>query len=235
MVKSAARKVVLFIVEGISDRNALEPIISEIVKTDQVLFEFTNGDITSDYKKNTSNNIVKTITDIVNAYLNRRSFHVDDLLEIIQIVDTDGAFVKEPSIIHHDKNENTYEDKYIYTSHPKEMWMRNIIKSNILNKLVTQNKLAIRKKQIPYSIYYMSCNLDHVLYDERNLEKTKKVSKSLEFSDKFEDEEYRFIEFMNRFMISKNIDYIESWKLIQHKFNSLQRYSNLWLYLKKFT
>lgn len=56
------RKVILFIVEGMSDKDALEPIVSELIDTNLVMFEVLRGDATASiyapyYDKNIKNRI----------------------------------------------------------------------------------------------------------------------------------------------------------------------------------
>ena len=46
--KPASKKVVLLLVEGFSDRNALKKIMQRIYKNRLLVFEVTQGDITSD-------------------------------------------------------------------------------------------------------------------------------------------------------------------------------------------
>lgn len=227
------KKIILFIVEGLSDKNALDPILSEIIDESFIHFDVTHGDITSNYTLNTPTTIVSKIETIVNSYLTKRSFHIDDLLEVILLTDTDGTFINANNIEYHDKNNVFYEDTKILTTNIKGIQMRNIIKSQILEKLSNIKNLTIRNEPISFKTFYMSCNLDHVLHNERNMT-IDKIDKAYEFADSFEGRENEFIDFVKRFMIRVDDNYKESWENIQKSNNSLLRYSNLWLYLKKY-
>ena len=66
--KFFVNKVVVFIVEGGTDKRALENIFKKIYKYKQIHFEFTHGDITSDENINKSN-IEIEIYKHVNSYL----------------------------------------------------------------------------------------------------------------------------------------------------------------------
>ncbi len=228
-----ARKVVLFIVEGLSDQNALDPIISEIVNENTIRFEVTHGDITSNYTRNTALTIVEEIMSIVNKFLTKRSFHVDDLLEVILLTDTDGTFIKTNNVKQHTNKHVHYNDTEILTRNVSEIQMRNIIKSQILEKISNMSEIEIRNKSVPFTTFYMSCNLDHVLFDDRNMSKNK-LDKALKFADSYEGREAEFIDFIKQFMINIDDNYNESWESIKETNNSLLRYSNLWLYLKKY-
>ena len=53
--KEGTKKAVIFIVEGNSDKKALEKIFQKIYKQRDIVFKFMDGDITSDDNVNESN------------------------------------------------------------------------------------------------------------------------------------------------------------------------------------
>ena len=61
------KKVILFVVEGLSDKEALEPILSELINTNLVRFEVLRGDATvstsAPYYKSNMKNRIKMIVD----------------------------------------------------------------------------------------------------------------------------------------------------------------------------
>ncbi len=86
------RKIILFIVEGISDKTSLGGIIDKIIKSEDIKFHITDGDITSD-KYTTSVNAVKKVNEHIKGFLNNNGFERSDLLKVIHLIDTDGAYV----------------------------------------------------------------------------------------------------------------------------------------------
>ena len=66
--KAQIKKAVIFIVEGNSDKQALERIFQKIYKTKNIVFKFTNGDITSDENMNESK-VVGAIYNKVDEYM----------------------------------------------------------------------------------------------------------------------------------------------------------------------
>lgn len=83
---------------------------------------------------------------------------------------------------------------------------------------------------IPYKVYYMSCNLDHVLYNLQNANYKDKEENALEFSERYIDNIYDFIHFLrNSDFSSCSESYEDSWKFIKEDKHSLERYSNLGL------
>jgi len=49
---------------------------------------------------------------------------------------------------------------------------------------------------IPYNAYYLSCNLEHVLHNDANINDNLKVEKAEEFSDSFFGRELEFLDFI---------------------------------------
>jgi len=62
------KKVILFIVEGITDKTSLGGIIDRLVKSDLVKFYITGGDVTSD-KNTDSINAVSKVNELVKRFL----------------------------------------------------------------------------------------------------------------------------------------------------------------------
>ena len=93
------KKIVFFIVEGITDQISLENIIDTLVDEynsssthgDNVIFEISDGDITSDYSSEPSN-IKSKITKIIKGN-GKRKYAPTDYKEVIHIIDTDGAYI----------------------------------------------------------------------------------------------------------------------------------------------
>ena len=59
--------------------------------------EILHGDITSESESSPSN-IVKKVGAIVQSFLNKYSLKKTDIAEIIQITDTDGAFISTDKV-----------------------------------------------------------------------------------------------------------------------------------------
>ncbi|MGE4572374.1 MAG: hypothetical protein AB7E09_06475 [Candidatus Izemoplasmatales bacterium] len=228
------KKIVLLIVEGPSDENALGPILRKIINNKNVRFKVTETDLTSIPDSIGVHNIESVLAKRVRSFLGN-TFRVSDLKEIIHIIDTDGAFIDDSSVIEKDNGKIKYNDTTIETAHKTKTEIRNHNKAAILNHLSTIDKLEIiSKKDVPYQIYFMSCNLDHVLHDNRNLASNKKIDKANEFSDSYFGKEKDFIDFMLTQEILVPGDYHKSWQEIQKENKSLLRGSNFAVYLTKY-
>lgn len=209
-MNNSPKKIVLFVVEGISDELALGPILSKLITSDHVKFHVVHGDITSDYHNNPSNNMILRVKRLVHAFLGN-IYNYQDIREIIHIVDIDGVYIDDRHVLQADVEHLSYEDRAIRTKNTREIKKRNLFKSRALNILMSTNKIKLGRtdtSEVPYGLYYMSCNLDHVIHNERNLARELKRQKAT--------------------------DYSESWSYLEKEFNSLSRCSNLALYLNRF-
>lgn len=216
------KKVFLLIVEGKSDEKALKPIISELMN-DQVLFKTVGCDLSSNdgkgYKNKTLVELIKI--ELTKFLLENRGITEKDIEKIVVISDTDGCYIPDEAVFSSEKEELRYEDNGIYTSDVEGIRKRNKFKSKKLEPVIKGEML----EDIPLEIYYFSCNLDHVIHGERNMDSSKKVSSAEDFSDLYDGEEEKFVEFVDEFGVEKKFN--DSWKFIKKDLNSLMRYSNM--------
>ena len=118
----------------------------------------------------------------------------------------------------------------IYAQNKQKIKNRNSRKSSVMNLLSTTNQIST----INYRAYYFCCNLDHVLYDEANLESILKVDYAYDFQDKYLDNEIGFINFMLKGDFAVNGEYKDTWNFLKEELNSLGRYSNFHLFFSDF-
>ena len=78
----------------------------------------------------------------------------------------------------------------------------------------------------------MSCNLDHVLHDKRNLTNDEKENLAIAFARKYKDDIHGFIRFINDSNISVGGTFLETRAFIKEGLNSLGRHTNLGLCFK---
>ena len=121
----ARKKIVLVLVEGPSDDTALGVILNRLFDKNKVHIEIMHGDITTDYSIN-PNDIVSALGNIVKEYASSMHFSQNHFQQVIHIVDMDGAYVPESSIV-----ENASAVKPIYslteiqTARPDQLVLRN--------------------------------------------------------------------------------------------------------------
>lgn len=223
----ARRKIVLVIVEGPSDADSLELYFSKFFDSNTVHMKIMYGDITSKKGINQSN-IKARLGNEIKVYAENNHFKAADVQQIIHLVDMDGAFVDDPIII-----EDETKDKFVYTlesvivPNRRVAIERNEHKRENLNAL--SSRTSVMWNNIPYKIYYMSCNLDHVLHDKPNATDEEKKANSLAFTERYYNDINAFIKFISESTFSQCTGYKESWDYIKQDNHSLERNSNLGL------
>lgn len=228
-------RILLFIVEGPTDETSLAPAMNRIVSNSTVKFKVMKADITSDYDSN-EENIEKRIKELgVKRFLKENEqFASKDICGIVHIVDLDGAFIPDTAIIEGNVEQAVYLDDKIICKN-RDMFLKS--KKNKEKNLLHLSSISEIKipygNIVPYSIFYMSCNLDHVLHDKRNSSIKEKKENSLSFGDNY-DEPLKFKTFFNGSDIKILGTYPETWQYAQIELNSLKRGSNFWICIDEY-
>lgn len=223
----ARKKIVLVIVEGPSDASALERYFVKYFDSDRIVTKIIHGDITTD--KNIDQSKIKAhLGNKVKSWITKDKFKKSDIDRIVHIIDMDGAYIDD-KLIRFDESckDSFYSPVSIKTSNVENIRLRNVQKRENVDTLST-NTSGIYNG-IPYKVYYMSCNLDHVLYNLQNASDKEKEDYALEFSEKYIDNIDDFISFLCNSDFSRCDSYEDSWKFIKGGKHSLERYSNLGL------
>jgi hypothetical protein len=221
------KKTVLFIVEGVSDKSALEKIFQSIYKRNKnIEFKFTDGDISSD-ENITTKNVEDRIYSIVLEFLTDKKLNKSDIYQIVQLFDMDGAYIPETAIVKGDEYGFVYSTETISCKDPSRVKERNKLKAGIMNYLLDLPNI----KGIPYEKYFVSCNLDHALYNELNLDIDLKQEYADEFYEKFIGKEKLFIDYLKKDVVNGVPDSMTaSWRYIREDLHSLERHTNLHIY-----
>jgi len=222
-----AKKIILFIVEGITDRTCLGFVLDKLLSNQLVRFAITGGDITTKTGNNTSN-IVAKIGNIIRDF-SGNVFTAKDFFEVVHLVDMDGAYISPDKVISSEYDAPFYTDDNILTNNVEGILRRNRQKVEILNRLISLNKV----KTIPYSVYYFSCNLDHVIHNHPNLTRREKNQYANKFEDRFITCPEKFLDFLNNHDFAVEGDYDDTWSFIKIDKRSLQRVTNFQLYFKR--
>lgn len=222
-------KAVIFIVEGATDKKALENIFKKIYRHKEIHFEFTHGDITSDENIDI-NNVEAEIYKYVNRYRKDKKLELKNIWQIVQVFDTDGAYIDNSHIISGDSHKFVYSTENICCKNIQKVITRNERKSKLMNYLLSCDKI----KGIPYRCYYLSSNLDHALYNKLNLTEEQKNKYAHSFYKQFMGNEKLFIDFLNMDVVNGvPNNFAASWKYIKEDCHSLERHTNLNLYFEE--
>lgn len=222
----SAKKVVLIIVEGPTDEDALGVLFERFFDKETVRVKVVHGDITTKKQVNSSN-ILNRITEIVKQSLKEYKLRKTDLQRVVHLVDTDGVFVPESAVVYDEQSAKPfYTLTEIKTAHRDGILLRNNQKKANLEKLHTTKHIW---KDIPYSVFYLSSNLDHALYNKHNLSDEEKEQYALQFVNRYKDDMPSFIQFICNSDFSVIDGYLPSWIYIKNNLRSLERHTNLGL------
>ena len=218
------KKVIAVIVEGPSDENAIGGILKEYFSSAEVQFAVVHGDITSNNSTSVENAVSK-VDQIIDEIRKRYGYNWEDFIKIIHIADTDGTFT-EGCIIEGEVDSIQYYEDHMETSNVSATENRNKHKSEIMFKLWTTGKVH----DIRYRLFFNSCNLEHVLYNElKDYSDEEKEELSDEFAEKYEGKVADFISFISDSELAVHGTYKDTWKFIEKDKHSLERHSNMHL------
>ncbi|MBR0509072.1 MAG: hypothetical protein IJJ85_03055 [Clostridia bacterium] len=227
------KKFILFIVEGNNDKKEITAMLHSqyfAQYKNKYQFEFYDlrGDITSK-EGITDKNIQGKLNSIFLDWRERgipfNRIKPCDVQEIVHIIDMDGVFIPKEDIEYGDVGRFYYEEKRILSYNPSNAIGRNNKKSKIIKKLLTVSQID----GVPYSIYFLSCNMDHVLFDERNPSQQYKDNKARSFPLLCLKTDILQKTIFSPSIAAQNT-YEESWGDIQDNHKSLGRYTNFNLF-----
>lgn len=227
MGKAAEKKLILVIVEGQTDAEALQMYLRDVFTDQKVAVAITRGDVTTENGADRSN-IRSRVGDVVKRYLaGNRFLKADDLLRVIHLVDTDGAFVPEDAVTEDASlTKPVYSESGIATGSKRGIEARNRQKSKALQALVKTKSVL---ETVPYRVFFMSCNLEHVLHDRMNCTADEKEMLAIEFAERYSEDAEAFKAFIANSSFSVKGPYAESWCFIEKGVESLRRHTNLGL------
>lgn len=228
------KKFILFIVEGSNDKKEITAMLHSSFfasykdKYEVVFLDPQEGDLTS--KPGISEKNIQS--EIINRFLSWRESGIpfnrikpSDVQEIVHIIDTDGVFIPRADVVYDDVGKYFYEENRILSYDPDYAVGRNRRKAKTIQKLLTVSKID----NVPYSLYYLSCNMDHVLFGNRNPTQLFKDSQSRRFPLLCSKTDILQKTVFNSTIAAQGT-YEQSWLDIQKGHNSLGRYTNFNLF-----
>lgn len=219
----AKKKIMLFIVEGPTDETSLSTVLSRIFSSDTVKFQVVHGDVlTRDFVA--PDRIIAAVNEQIKLFCGN-IYKPSDFCKVVHLADTDGAFIPEDAVVAEaveGRQYPFYTDTQILTPEPANIIDRNARKGRNIAKLASTGRVG----GIPYSFYYFSCNLDHVLHGRNNLSEAEKIACSRDFDLQYADDPNAFIRFMRDESFAVQGTYQETWAFIKQGTRSLERHSN---------
>lgn len=228
------KKFILFLVEGKNDEREIgailhSPCFDQYREKYQIQFLTKGGDITA-ASGVSANNIQGKLNEVL-LYFRKNgvpfsNIKVSEIQEFVQIVDMDGAFINPAHIVRGTSNGFYYTDDSIVTSNVDGAIGRNKKKAEILQKLSGIQQIG----NVPYSVYYASCNMDHLLFDNRMPPPNVKTACAYRFIERCSADSSFLDESIFKQGVMSEGTYDESWAYIKQDTNSLNRHTNINLF-----
>ena len=230
-----SKKFLIFIVEGPHDEDEIGAILdtprfADLAQKYDFRFIKTKGDITSDDKvKSVRGELTKYVIDFRRRGGPYPNIRLDDIQEVVQIVDLDGTFIPLDNIVKGEVMTYQYTDDSIIAKDADKGRHRNKQKAERIRQLVFDTD---KIDNIPYSIYFVSCDMEHVLFNIRKPDREQKN----QLSEFFMEECKRNPQALDSSVFLPGVaaegDYEESWiDIMQPSFDSLLRHTNLNVFL----
>jgi len=224
--KKTEKEVLLFIVEGSHDETALAMPLENLQKSCSsdglIQIGVTHGDITSDYKVN---NVAHEVVKYAKKYCEMYKLKKSDIIKVVLLLDMDGAYIPDDAVIRSDTHERAfYSESQILHKCPEDIKKTHKLKQSRVNNLVGLKHVW---GNIPFSAYFVSCNLDHVICGNANLTLQEKRNITDDFSLKYGEDAEGFLSFFCNSGLVLGETYDESWDAIKINLNSLKRFSNM--------
>ena len=224
------KQVLLFIVEGSTDETAFGLLFERLFANSAVVFDIVGGDLTTDVPL--KGDPREKVRGRVLAQIERKDYGWKDIKRIVQITDLDGAFVPDEAVKGSSDGHLRYTEDLILAPCPNDIIERNHVKKNALRKLASIGCLTYRKHAVPFSVYYLSRNMEHALHgliEDVDVEEKERLARA--FQRRYKDDLKGFLRLLGGREIAVPGTYEETWKHAEVGENSLKRGSNLHLAL----
>lgn len=224
------KKIILFLVEAPTDEEALAAIFKKLVNTHDIEFDVLHTDITAN-EAMTVKYIEERIDKEIQKYLLKNPFVIAaDILKVIQIIDTDRAFIPSSLVKQSENGTTEYFDTHIEAKNKDRLVRRNISKRKIVYSLYNRKSVA----GFPYEIYYFSRNIEHVLHDrEEDLTDDEKEDLAFDIADQYTDQPEKFLEYLYDDGFHVYGTYKDTWDFIMDGSHSLNRYCNVAVFFEQ--
>lgn len=227
--KTMPKKVLVFLVEGVSDERALAAIRRYVPDKYRVAIHVTHGDLFT--RPGIRKNVKGRVGDQVRKMMHETKYRKQEIAAVIQVTDTDGTFVAADDVRVNASvgRAPVYQESGIMVANSgiqQYIQKRNRIKASELNVMRTSDEII---SGIYYFLLYFSCNLDHVMHHKRNMTIEEKINQSRAFEQACREDPQHFYYFFHNqpFAVAGSID--ETWSFIEKGMHSLQRYTNFQL------
>lgn len=220
------KKVLFFLVEGPTDEGTLSAVMKRIFDSQAVHFQVVHGDITTE-QDISGRNAKKHVAERISVEMKKYGYQKTDILRVVHLIDTDGAFIPDSAVYECAAEGICYFEDHIETKYVSSVRKRNAKKAQVIATLSRTGKIL---RDVPYSIFYFSRNMEHVLHNRsEELSDEDKIDLADAFAEQYENDIPGFLTLIRAQDIAVPGNYTETWRFIYSETNSLGRHSNFHL------
>lgn len=226
---------VLALVEGINDKVGLQKLLEYLVRLkyrDTRLDVQVIGSDLSQTKNETAAALNKRVEERIEDYLRGNKIQGDQILEVLQFCDIDGAFLQDSAISQNHSKVN-YGVNCIICPSIEAMVDRNHRKRENLITLSTTKMLKLFGSPIPYHVFYFSCNFEDVFFAERNNDCLSKQNFALRLDEEFTQTPEKVLAFFQSPSVFPYHGYDESWTQLLSETKEIKRLSNFNVWIEE--
>lgn len=241
------KKVILLIVEGPSDKTALENAIRNSLKAKgsihNAIFKVVHGDGTLKRPYGsyiTSSEIIKATQALLLKFLKEEKdsgIRFSDVLAVAQITDLDACyasadhFASDPNLtcVTYDvANKSVLAPDGFDIAGKRDQKMRNLLRISAVSSI------KVKKKDLPFQIFYFGIDLEHALHGQLNCDDATKQQLAEQFDDVYGEDPDGFAKKIAS-IPHISMEYRPSWKsedLSIHAFDPLTNLDILFLWVQ---
>lgn len=212
---SSSRKAIILIVEGINDEIVLEPI-NKLISNHKFRIKVVNGDPYTE-KWHQSKTAKEIVGEIMKAVKKETKFKNSDIAHVIQLIDTDGAFIEDDHFIVDETLKPDDGKTYSYDLASRKVKVTSDSAKKALLRKWNKKSSHVRalkgginysSSKIPFKLYFNTLNMDHVIAD-CILTQDEKALAALKFIESMGDDLTKYTDFFRR--KSPYVSYEDSW------------------------
>lgn len=231
------------------DIKVMFPVLSEEKVNNEGNIEVNyNGDITSRCGIDKDNILPMILKLFIHPELKKHPAfeYPSSVCEVIHLVDIDGVYLDDNRIITGEKQDidrpyYDVENNIIIAKERSNVIDRNHRKRENLAKLINTKRLRItiekganESREKPYSVFFFSKDLDHVLYGKANNAKYRKVDDAREFARNYSSDPLLMAKyFLEHQHAAPTEKYIDSWRWLMDDHDSLIPRTNINILVSK--
>jgi hypothetical protein len=238
MVTTTPEKIIIALVEGPNDEVGLTQLLRYWVKQRyndrEVKLAVVGTDLLQHERPAGPLGMLELVYGQVESFLSKNKLDWENLVEVIEICDVDGVYLND-GLLQNQLGSIEYREHSIFCADTDYIKNRNARKRANIDELLAHHELQKGNHHLPFSLYYFSCNFEHVFFNSRNNTRQTKRHLALQLDEEFSQNPSHFFEIHFTEDVFPFSTYQESWDALRKETTRIPRCSNLNVWLPSVT